>query len=311
VSAKNRFIEAEKRAAEREGARVAKRSEPRAASICHPDVPEYKIGGKLCKSCADSTRFQKRVPYWLEGEARGMAEHLLVSGQIRPAKTKVQLNAEKAASVEQSAQSMSQTEPQRGTAELLKEIVAETSGKPVKVEEETPARDDEPNLEDPKVVAFYAGAVISAGMDYRLAVRKVRPDLKSRPAHIDVFAYELEKNPSVQAEIQRQLTSLGFDEESRKRFMGILWAAALSKNPADERHTLQSWRILSKAMIENKVVVETPASLPLHDLSAGLSEMGFDEKTLKSLAAVPVSANAIPDLAAFDSDEEDESENDD
>jgi hypothetical protein len=305
VSAKNRFIEAEKRAAEREDARVARKAS-RVASICHPDAPEYKIGGKLCKSCADSTRFQNRVPYWLEGEARNVAEQLLATGQIKPAKNKVQLNAEKAASVERSAQPMNQTEPQRGTSELLKEIVAETSGKPVKVEDETPAREDEPNLEDPKVVAFYAGAVISAGMDYRLAVRRVRSDLKSRPADIDVFAYELEKNPSVQAEVQRQLASLGFDEESRKKFMAILWAAALSKNPADERHTLQSWRILSKAMIENKVIVETPASLPLHDLSAGLTEMGFDETTLKSLAAVPVSANAMPDLGDFDEESEDE-----
>ena len=126
---------------------------------------------------------------------------------------------------------------------------------------------------NPKVANLIANAAIKHSLDLPAAVAELKPEFT--PAQAERVASELEDTPQVQQAIEKGLQKRGLDDASRDRFVDILWTAAESSDPTDERRTLQAWRLLAKGLIPDR----TEARVELEELKIS----GFEEGIARML----------------------------
>jgi len=87
-------------------------------------------------------------------------------------------------------------------------------------------------------------------MDVESAVRELKPELS--PVEQAQMAAKLENDPHVQRAVQNELRKRGLDQESKERYIQLLWEYAESKKPEDEKRQLTSLRCSGKHSCQNK-----------------------------------------------------------
>jgi hypothetical protein len=143
---------------------------------------------------------------------------------------------------------------------------------------------------DPKVAQHIAGAVAKSLHDFRAAAKLLRPDLS--PADQANLAHALEQDPYVRAAVQTELAKLGLTEEAKQKYFSLLWSAATDLRPQAERDRLNAMRLLGRAFLPSENPSgknETPQSLPICDLDAGLEAMGLGDSVMAQHSAAQTS----------------------
>jgi hypothetical protein len=148
-----------------------------------------------------------------------------------------------------------------------------------------------------RVVEFVAGAVVKNLMGVESAVRQLKPELT--PFEQAQMAAKLENDPHVQRAVQNELKKRGLDEESKQRYIELIWEYAESKRPEDEKRQLTSLRLLGKAFLPEKSPIEKPISLPLRGLDEGLRRMVLGDDVVASMGVSP-----LPKSTDFEEDDE-------
>jgi len=136
---------------------------------------------------------------------------------------------------------------------------------------------------NPKIANLVANAAIKNALDMESAVQELKPELP--PSQVARVASDLEAAPQVQQAIAKNLQKRGLDDASRERFVEILWTAAESTNPTEERRTLQSWRLLAKGLIPEKA----ESRVQIEELKIS----GCEEEIARMLGEVPDPPDAL------------------
>ena len=147
---------------------------------------------------------------------------------------------------------------------------------------------------DPDVAQHVANAIVKKGMSYEEGIKAALPETKAEELGPTINAAK--QAPLVQAAIDESLKKRGLDSDSRAYFVERLWAWFDSKQPNEERKTLQAARILGEHFIKNAPPSSELAVLRIEGIDDGLKEMfGPDYDTVKNLK--PVSTNvAVEDF---------------
>jgi hypothetical protein len=104
------------------------------------------------------------------------------------------------------------------------------------------------NILKPEVAQHVANAIVTSGMDYETAIPKALPETRAEDlGHTINIA---KQSPVVQAAIQDRLKKRGLDSDSREYHVKKLWEWFESRQPAEERKTLQAARILGEVFIK-------------------------------------------------------------
>ena len=153
-------------------------------------------------------------------------------------------------------------------------------------------------MADPDVAQHVANAIVTKGMSYAEGIQAALPETKSEDLGPTINAAK--QAPLVQAAIDESLKKRGLDSDSRAYFVERLWAWFDSKQPNEERKTLQAARILGEHFIKNAPPSSELAVLRIEGIDDGLKEMfGPDYDTVKNLK--PVSTD-VP-LEEFEDDD--------
>jgi hypothetical protein len=142
---------------------------------------------------------------------------------------------------------------------------------------------------------FVADVALRNALDMERAVEEMRPELP--PAQVAETAQTLQSDTKVKAAIEKALEKRGLDEASKAHFVSILWRFAESNDVNDEKKTLAAWRILGRGFIAEKIVADSPETLPLRGLDEGLKRMGLADEV----------ATLGPGNAAMDLDDDSQS----
>ena len=138
----------------------------------------------------------------------------------------------------------------------------------------------------PEVAEYVAANVIKKGMDYEAGVAAALPEIKDS-VEIGITANIAKQAPLVQAAINESLKKRGLDSDSRAYFVERLWAWFDSRQPSEERKTLQAARILGEHFIKNAPPSSESAVLRIEGIDDGLKKMfGADYDTVKKLKPV-------------------------
>jgi hypothetical protein len=124
---------------------------------------------------------------------------------------------------------------------------------------------------NPKVAKFVAGVAVKNFLDMEKAVEEIKPDLP--PVDVAAVAQKLERDPHVQAAIQKTLEKRGLDEKSKEHFVDLLWKYTESEDPSDEKRQLQAMRLLGKAFIADSVQVAAAEPLRIAGLDSDMKRM--------------------------------------
>jgi hypothetical protein len=152
---------------------------------------------------------------------------------------------------------------------------------------------------DPTVAQHVAGAIAKNLLDTEAAVRELKPELDSY--EVSQVAAKLQKDPHILAAVQSELKRLGLDEESKEKYVQLLWRYAASKAPEHEKRQLTSLRLLGKAFLPQQVQVGAPEALPLAGLDEGLKKMGLGDDAVATLGPTsPVDLEDENDGLGFD-----------
>lgn len=133
------------------------------------------------------------------------------------------------------------------------------------------------NFSLPIAARKFAIAFVTSGFDEYKAIRKllesVGKEATSRSDYeVADMARKAMENVSVKAEIQRMFLDAGLDEEHGKKFVTMLWEWMCGDDLALKQTAA---RILGKAFIAERVVVDKPEDLKLAGLNEGLKAMGL------------------------------------
>src|SRR5438094_3004216 len=135
----------------------------------------------------------------------------------------------------------------------------------------------------PEVAEYIAANVIQQGMDYEQGIAAALPEIKDS-VEIGITANIAKQAPLVQAAINESLKKRGLDSDSRAYFVERLWAWFDSRQPSEERKTLQAARILGEHFIKNAPPSSESAVLRIEGLDDGLRKrFGADDDTWKEL----------------------------
>ena len=157
-------------------------------------------------------------------------------------------------------------------------------------------------MSDPDVANFVAANVIKKGMDYTEGVADALPELKDKPAELGPAINAAKQSPVVQAAINETLKKRGLDGDSKAYYTQKLWEWFESRQPSEERKTLQAARLLGEAFLKNQTPTGEVATLHIEGIESGLRQMfGDDYEKVKNLK--PVSTDV-----AVEQFEEDDSE---
>jgi hypothetical protein len=152
---------------------------------------------------------------------------------------------------------------------------------------------------DPTVAQHVAGAIAKNLLDTEAAVRELKPELDSY--EVSQVVAKLQKDPHIQAAVQKELEKLGLDEESKLKYVQLLWRYAASEAPENEKRQLTSLRLLGKAFLPQQVQIDKPETLPLKGLDEGLKRMGLDDDAVATLGPTnPVDLDDENDGLGFD-----------
>ena len=152
---------------------------------------------------------------------------------------------------------------------------------------------------DPAVAQHVAGAIAKNLLDIEAAVRELKPELDSY--EVSQVVAKLQKDPHVQAAVQKELEKLGLDEESKLKYVQLLWRYAASEAPENEKRQLTSLRLLGKAFLPQQVQIDKPETLPLKGLDEGLKRMGLGDDVVAALGpANPVDLDDDSESLGFD-----------
>ena len=153
----------------------------------------------------------------------------------------------------------------------------------------------------PDVADYVAANVIKKGMDYEEGVAAALPELKDKPGELGPAINAAKQSPVVQAAINETLKKRGLDGDSKAYYTQKLWEWFESRQPSEERKTLQAARLLGEAFLKNQTPTGEVATLRVEGIESGLRQMFGDEYgKLKNLK--PVST----DIAVEDFEEDSE-----
>lgn len=218
---------------------------PKINAVCHPDRNAW--AHHLCRSCFDTVRKTGKLLTSLRGPERIAAEEYV---------------------------------PLVGNS---RKKLHPSGIEPVAVKS---AQTEEPafNTADPLVASHISGAIVKALLDFRSAVRVLRPDLT--PFQQATLAYALERDPNIQAAVQTELAKRGLGDEDKRQYIAMLWQMAGDIRPESEKLRLQSLRLLARVFLPEgtQAGAVKPESLPLQGLDAGLEKMGLSDSVV---AAIP------------------------
>ena len=142
-------------------------------------------------------------------------------------------------------------------------------------------------MSDPDVANFVAANVIKKGMDYTEGVADALPELKDKPAELGPAINAAKQSPVVQAAINETLKKRGLDGDSKAYYTQKLWEWFESRQPSEERKTLQAARLLGEAFLKNQTPTGEVATLRVEGIESGLRQMfGDDYEKVKNLKPV-------------------------
>ena len=142
-------------------------------------------------------------------------------------------------------------------------------------------------MSDLDVANFVAANVIKKGMDYTEGVAAALPDLKDKPGELGPAIVAAKQSPVVQAAINDTLKKRGLDGDSKAYYTQKLWEWFESRQPSEERKTLQAARLLGEAFLKNQTPTGEVATLRVEGIESGLRQMfGDDYEKVKNLKPV-------------------------
>lgn len=113
-----------------------------------------------------------------------------------------------------------------------------------------------------------AKIIFSCEMDYRRAAEILRPRLEIE----EYFALmvQMQKDPNLQAALDRLFKSIGIDDDSRNQFVKQIWSWFYGD---DKDKSLQASRILAKIFFSDSGEKEVSETLHIEGLDEGLKKM--------------------------------------
>jgi hypothetical protein len=125
------------------------------------------------------------------------------------------------------------------------------------------------NTFDSAVVDHCVKALIACQMDAVKAVKMIggHEDAKTQAEMVEI----LKTDPRIKSQLHYDLTALGLDEDSKKKFLATMshWLY----NESDPRLRATAARVFMRAFISEKVEEHRVEDLPIRDLSEGIKAM--------------------------------------
>lgn len=124
---------------------------------------------------------------------------------------------------------------------------------------------------NPATAEHVATMMLKHQMDARGAVQEMVPGLT--PAEVSVTAQKIESAPQVRAAIEKALEASGLDDQSKKRYVQMMWEWLTGNDPMKAQCAA---RILGKAFIGERIDVNKPEPLQIVGFDEGVSRLLSD-----------------------------------